>query len=102
MCKSMKVSIEIKSEEEGGYFDCLTTITPSHYEVNIGEPFYWMEDSEGKVFRIDNLEEEQIAALGLDPDDVTGEQRGFWCDNTGDLFIDFKRSKKQVYESEKA
>ena len=40
MCKSMKVSVEIKSEEEGGYFDCLTTIKPNYYEVNIGEPFY--------------------------------------------------------------
>lgn len=92
MCKSMKVSVEIKSEEEGGYFDCLTTIKPNYYEVNIGEPFYYLERVDGKLVKIDGLEEEQIKAAGLDPDDITGEQRGFVCDNTGDLFINFKRT----------
>jgi hypothetical protein len=97
MCKSMKVSVEIQSEEEGSFFDCLVTITPNSYEVNIGEPFYYLEDNNGNLVKVNDVDDDELKQLGLDPDDITGSQRGFVCDNTGDLFIDFKRSNKKVY-----
>jgi len=98
MCKALKVQVEIQSEEEGSFFDCLTTIKPNYYEVNIGEPFYYLEDEDGNIIKITNdIEDEELKALGLNPDEITGNQRGFVCDNTGDLFIDFKRTKAKVY-----
>lgn len=103
MAKAMRLTIDIYSEEEGMYFDCVTRITPNSYEKNIGQPFYYLEGDDGNLYQIDGLEDDEIKELGLDPDDVTASQRGFVCDNTGDLFIDFERTdKKVVYAKEKS
>lgn len=98
MCKSMKVSVEIQSQEEGSFFDCLTTITPTKYEVNIGEPFYLAKDSDGDLIKVtDDVEDFELEKLGIDQLDLHECSRGFVCDNTGDLFVDFERSNKKVY-----